>query len=282
MATVALIVTGKMEHYGLADSLGRVFPKVEFSAQMVDGFTTTKVIWPPPSGARGVPSAIEKYARAFLAALDPGRRKVRPDFVFGIDDLELENRDQPEKVIDAVRHAVHAELERRKAGMNAASYDKFANRVREYCSFHLFVPMPEAYFYADPATLQAIGCVRQPMLAANCDVERFVATDPVYLGVPPSASPSWAIDLRLRPFHPKRYLEFLLQPASYSETEEGLKALSVLNWQRVQTEPERTLFLRSLFQDLAFAAQLPIADFPGKAHPLTSNYGSRTRVLRNF
>jgi hypothetical protein len=107
--------------------------------------------------------------------------------------------------------------------MNADSFDKFAARVKENCSFHLFAPMPEAYFYADPAALHAIGCTRQPVLVPDCDVEQFRTNDPEYLvAVPEEPAPSWAVDLGVRPFHPKRYLQFLLHPALYSETSEGL------------------------------------------------------------
>src|SRR4051812_37462552 len=126
-----------MEQYGLDRSLKRIFPEADFTVQRVDGFTSTKVLWPPAS-ARGVQSAIEKYVTAFLAALIPGRRHPQPDFVFGIEDLELENRDRPEDVIRAVRAAVAAELDRRKPNMNADAFDKFVARVKENCSFHLF------------------------------------------------------------------------------------------------------------------------------------------------
>jgi hypothetical protein len=112
VVAVALIVTGDMEQYGLAPSLTRIFPQVDFSVQRVDGFTSTKVLWPPPT-ARGVRSAIEKYATAFLAALVPGRREPRPDYVFALEDLELENRERPEAVIHAMRCAVQAELEKK-------------------------------------------------------------------------------------------------------------------------------------------------------------------------
>src|SRR5262249_50605916 len=147
---------------------------------------------------------------AFLAALVPGRREPRPDYVFGIDDLELENRDQPEAVIHAFRCAVAAELANRRRAMNADTYDKFVARVKENCSFHLFVPMSEAYLYADPEVLRAIDCTRQVHLAPDCDVEQFRTTDPDYLAASAQPSPSWAIDLNSRPLHPKRYLQFLL------------------------------------------------------------------------
>ena len=184
--------------------------------QKVDSFTSAKVTWPPPTTPRGVKSAIEKYSTALVAALDPGRRKPRPDWVFGIEDLELENRDQPEAVIQAFRSALTAELDNRRQTSNMAAYDRLVEGLRERCSFHLFAPMPEAYFFADRNVLRVIGCSREAILAPECDVERFTIADPDYLNVPPQSSPSWAIDPSLRPFHPKRYLQYLLHPVPYS------------------------------------------------------------------
>jgi hypothetical protein len=278
---VALIVTRDMEQHGLAASLKKVFPEVEFSVQKVDSFTSAKVTWPPPT-ARGVRSALEKYVTALLAALDPGRRVPRPDYVFGTDDLELENRQRPEAVIEAVRHAVAAELERRRAGINADSYDKLVARVKERCSFHLFVPMTEAYFYADPDALRATGCARQPVLVPDRDVELFQTTDPAYLAAPPQQAPSWACDPGTRAFHPKRYLQFLLAPLPYSETAAGVSALRAINWRVVLERGDQTLFVRSMFQDLAHAVGLDLSEFPGEPHPLTADYANRRRVLRNL
>lgn len=114
--------------------------------------------------------------------------------------------------------------------------------------------MPEAYFFADPGALEATGCT----------------------------SPSWAIELGLRPYHPKHYLRFLLDPDGYAETQEGLRALGAINWVVVLARAQHTLFLRSLFQDLAFAVGLDQSQFPGEVHPLTSDYRNRNRILRNL
>jgi hypothetical protein len=280
VALITMIVTGDMERRGLASSLKKVFHQADFSIQKVDSFTSTKVLWPPPK-ARGVQSAIEKYATAFLAALDPGRREPRPDYVFGIDDLELENRTRPDAVIHAFRCAVAAEMENRRSTMNARSCDKFAARVKDNCSFHLFVPMLEAYFYADPVALRSIGCVRNPVLDPCCDVEQFQTTDPDYLTPSPQPSLPWAIDLGSRPFHPKRYLQFLLEPTLYSETDQGVRGLSGISWRSVLGRSDQTLFLRSLFQDLAHAVGLEVSSFPGSTHPLTSAHSNPNRILRN-
>lgn len=277
MVAVALIVTGEMEKRGLAPALQRAFPEAEFlEPQKVDCFTSAKVLWPPPS-ARGVKSNVEKYAAALVAALDPGRRRDRkPDFVFAVEDLELVNRLQPENVVQALCLAVAAELESRRPSMNAAAYEKLAERVKEKCSFHLFAPMPEAYFFADDGALKAAGCTRTPQLRPGADVECFETTDPEY-----SAQTVRAFDPAHHPFHPKCYLEFLAAPAEYRETKQGSAALSVLDWKRVLAVPEQTLFLRSLFHDLADAVSLEPSALQGAAHSLTSNYKDPNRILRN-
>jgi hypothetical protein len=281
VVAVALIVTGEMERVALDGSLKKAFPQVDFSVQMVGGFTSAKVTWPPPK-AKGVQSAIEKYATALVAALDPGRKRQKPDFVFGIEDLELANRQDPAEVIRVFRYAINAELDRRRQSMNAHSYQKLSDGVKERCSFHLFTPMTEAYFFADPQVLGKIGCKQSPILKPDSDVELFETTDGAYLDPAAQAASLWAIDQASRPFHPKRYVQFLVEPASYNETTEGVQALLALNWHTVLARPEQTLFLRSMFQDLGHAVGLDPSSFPGKVQPLTSGHGNRSRVLRNL
>jgi hypothetical protein len=227
-------------------------------------------------------STIEKYAKALLAALNPGRGEPRPDYVFGIDDLELVNRDQPKASITAFRHAVAAELASRRRTTNADRYDKFEAAVKEQCSFHLFVPMTEAYFFGDADALRTAGCTRQAILVPDSDVEQFQTTDPDYLAPPRQPPPSWAIDLSVRHLHPKRYLQFLLDPTWYGETSQGVDALLSLDWNGVLARPRQTLFLRSLFQDLADAVGEDMTRFPGDPQPLTSDYSNRNRILRNL
>ena len=231
MLAVDLIVTGDMEHQGLAAALAPVFPGAEFSAQKVDCFTSNKVSWPPPKAA-GVKSAIEKYAAALVNAVDPGRKKRKPDFVIGIEDLELANKGQPESVISGLRSAVIAELENERKRRNAASFAKLRESIRRKCSFHLFAPMPEAYFFADPAALAATGCKREPVLIPARDLEDFETNDAAYLSVSKPPSP-WACARELLPFHPKHYLQFLVYPELYSETHQGVKGLLALDWRKV-------------------------------------------------
>jgi hypothetical protein len=142
--------------------------------------------------------------------------------------------------------------------------------------------MPEAYFFADAGALRSAGCARQPLLVPDCDAEHFQTIDQVYLAAPTRPAPSWAIDPQLRPWHPKHYLRYLLEPADYAETTEGVRALQVINWGNVLANPQHTLFLRSLFQDLADALGLEQSRFPGDAHPLTCDYRNQNRLLRNL
>ncbi|OAI49619.1 hypothetical protein AYO44_06340 [Planctomycetaceae bacterium SCGC AG-212-F19] len=283
MPTIALIVTGDMERVALPTSLKKVFQTADFTAQQVDCFTSARVVW-PPAQRPGMLSNIEKYVTALVAALVPGQRKGSPpDFVFGFDDLEMANHHQPDAVITAFRLALKAELQRREANLNRASYVKLEAAVRERCSFHLLVPMCEAYFYADPGALQAAGCTRPPQIVPDRDVELFTVTEPDYLvdlSTQPFPLPTWAIDLALRPLHPKRYLEFLL--GSYQETAQGTAGLCALDWRRVLSRPDHTRFLRSFFQDLAYALDMDLSLFPGQTHPLTSDWKNKHRLLRNF
>lgn len=281
MPTIALIVTGDMEQRVLGASLQRVFPTAEFSTQKVDSFTSARVAWPPPRRA-GMQANIEKFATALIAALDPGRRKPPPDFVFAVDDLELINRDQPEQVVAALRSAITAELERRQGQLNQRSFDKLQEAVKQQCSFHLLVPMCEAYFFADPQALAAAGCTKIWSLAPDCDVEQLEVTDAGFLADQSAATPAprWAIQADLRRLHPKHYLDFLLE--SYRDTHQGVAALTVIDWLAILQQPEHCRFLRSLFHDLTDAMAMDATAFSGQPHPLTSAWASRDRVLRNL
>lgn len=282
MATIALIVTGDMERLALAESLRRVFPEAEFlESQKVDSFTSAQVSWPPPQRA-GLLSNIEKFATALIAALDPARRKPRPDLVVGIDDLELANLEKPEAVIGAFRRAVTAALERRAAATGLRTFNKLCKNVREKCSFHLLVPMCEAYFFADPGALKAAGCKRPAKLIPSCDPEQFTVVDPKYSEVfsGDQQVPKWAIDLPTRLRHPKHYLDFL--SGSYRETHQGHAALAVLDWDQVLAMRQHCRFLRSLFRDIEDALGIADSRFPGDTHPLTSDWQNPSRILRNF
>src|SRR5262249_19159882 len=113
-------------------------------------------------------------------------------------------------------------------------------------------------------------------------VELFTTTDAEYLAAALQPPPSWTIDPALRPYHPKRYLQFLLSPTTFSETNQGVAALSVIDWKPVMGDSQRNKFLRCFFQDLAYAVGREQSLFSGEPHALTSAHGDRNRVLRNL
>ena len=161
-----------------------------------------------------------------------------------------------------------AELEQRSKNMNADRYDKLVDRVRERCSFHLFAAMPEAYFFR-PWSDEAIGCTRAAILVPGRDVEDFETIDARSTSPPPPRhrlpGPStWHFVHTIR----KRYLQFLLRPAAYNETNEGVEGISALDWRRVQRSPTRRVFSRSLFQDVAQRARAGPVAVSGASTPV--------------
>ena len=154
MKRIQLIVTGEMEVKSLHLSLGNLFPNVEFIAPFLAyGFTSNwvKSISPhqPCTGITSKP-VIDKLAAALLSYVEPGRqRSGHVDLVLVLEDLELCNQDQPAIVVEEFGKAVRRQLDSR--GFNGDSLRKTEEKLRSRCSFHLFAPMPEAYFFA-PST----------------------------------------------------------------------------------------------------------------------------------
>jgi hypothetical protein len=290
-ARVGLIVTGKCEHRGLAESLQRIFPEARFEAlgrEPVDSFTSADVRDLPESP---VPSTLQKLAARIVAEVEPGRMEGPLDLVVAIDDLELVNAPHPALVVARVREAVQAHLQSYR-GTSDAAREKVMRRVRERCSFHLLAPMIEAYFFAEPAALARAGAARQSRVDASAiDLEAFVTGDPEYLqhpDVPHKQSPerkSWAIPMPGRAHHPKHYLRFLCDPSDphtkrYTEAKAGAEALRQLAWEQVFSQDERVRLARALFEDLADGLGVP-HPFPGVGHPATANF-KNARVLRNL
>jgi hypothetical protein len=149
LPTVLLIVTGDMERLALCKSLARYFAEVRFERLKVNGTTTNRLH--PPDAALDIPGPMQKLAAAMFAAVTHGRaitkgRTEEPaDFVFAIDDLEPRNLDQPAVVVGWVRRAMRAHIDASYPDQRART--RAAERVRSRCSFHLFAPMPEAYFF---------------------------------------------------------------------------------------------------------------------------------------
>jgi hypothetical protein len=166
---------------------------------------------------------------------------------------------------------------------NVRTEERVVAALRERCSFHLFVPMPEAYFLMDPGALRHLGGQRESCADPAADVE-----DPGFRIDDPDLE---AGDVARR--HAKHYVNFLCAspneaPAkrAYKETKQGVAILNALDWNRVLGPTNRSRYLRSLVHDLAWAigeltGDYPAPPFPGELAPLTARK-ERPRVLRNI
>jgi hypothetical protein len=277
MLDVALIVTGELERLGLAEALTRVFPDARFRVEMrLDSFTSARVRSDLRAPTGGTPRLVDKLAAALAATVDPGRRGVAADYALVIEDLELANLDQPDVVVSEFRDAVSRHIDQRWSGDRGARSRK---KLRERASFHLLAPMLEAYFFGEPASLEAAGITATPQLESGVDLEAFSVVDPPYLSAAPGSA-SWAVANRHQ--HPKRYLEYLLGLAGgpdprYRETIQGRAALLKTNFLTlIEPEPGHLRFARSLLHDLALALDQPLP--AGIVHPATARSST---VLRN-
>lgn len=301
---VALLTTGKTEMLGLPSALASLFPGHEFDAvpelpgRPFRGFTTHRL--PPPPDP--VPLVVDKLAGAAVSLIDPDTRDSA-DFAFVLDDLELINRAQPEVVAAVFRSAVERHLERYQA--DPVRLATLRRAVQRRVSFHLVVPMIEAWFFGAPSALTVAGVsgitayhVRQG------DPEAFESTDTGYLGASETACTEWCRRRRQRgdrpkwisagqgrPFHPKGYLQWLLIDAaaptctSYAESVGGRDALIQLDWGALLANPARCLFARALIEDLTDAlGQSPaVANWAGSSAPATSIFSPKAiKVLRNL
>lgn len=260
------IVTGALERHALPQSLARLFPELESDTpQAVDSVTSCDVTITTPN----VASRLQRFAAAIVFAADPGRDAEPPDLVVAVDDVELVNRHQPERIVANVREAVRAQIDCHYP--SATRRERTRSIVSERCSFHLFGPMVEAYFFGEAEALRRAGARREALLARERDLEDFETVDPAYLATP--SAPSQAAR------HPKRYLEHLCAPDEYKETRGGRRALEALDWPLVMRDPTATRLARSLHADLRWA--LGHGLLAGEVHPATGRFGHRENVLRN-
>ena len=283
---IQLIVTGKMEEKAFADALKRAFPDISFLRPLhFDGFTSADVSKMPPYRSSGPHRQIDKLANTLLAAVDPGRRGTPADMAIVIDDLELENSHHPEVVAKCFRKAVGECVKNRWP--NQQRRQSCFEKVRERCSFHLLVPMAEAYFFGESDALIRAGAIKcSAICGKNADVEAFlVSNDKDYLTVA-KGEKYWAIDAEKRKRHPKRYLEYLCDPEGnkprknrYRETHGGARALEELDWNPVLHNREHVKFLRSLFEDISDRFALP-NPYPGECASVTERIGGT--ILRNI
>lgn len=296
---VALLPTGEAEFRGLPRALKALFPSHDFVCEGRAperphfGFTSS-VVDPARAAQRG--SKLRQMIDLVAALLSSGSRG-RYDLVFILEDLELANALQPQRVIEAVRAAVHAHLAEPRID-NARN--PLPDALRRRASFHLAVPMLESWFFGDLACLAQAPEPPQelaPKLVASCDPEHFLTDDPHYEADDGSActdseSARWSrLDALARPAHPKSYLEWLCKApgarrcTSYREVVGGVRCLATMDWFNVLAHPSRFQYLRAFVADLADGlGETPVALVPEHLEaPLTRRrHDPSGPLLRNL
>ena len=282
MSRVQLVVTGDMELAALGSSLRYAFPEHELEflpTQKVQDFTSSR-LGSHPGRAPGLKTRARQMAQAIVSAFVPGRfLNAIPDLVLAVDDLELVNMDQPHVVTAYLAREIEFTITERK--LLSADETRVRELLRQRASFHLFVPMPEAYFYAESAALTRAGAKAASQFDATThDTESFQVDDPAYRRWLEQRAPN-AVDPHL---HPKQYIRYLCDPSAsieraYRETQEGVRALEQLAWAEVTARADREHYARALFEDFAegIGADWP---FPGPVAPLTARRSGG--LLRNL
>lgn len=279
MTRIALITTGMLEYQHLGTSLQKVFPDVEFISHYADSITSSRMKRLDPNAELPLATQAYRLAGKLVEEVLQGRdvrSSKRSDFAIVIDDLELENLDQPAVVVEIFHQAVEKYLlDRRWTGHPQES--KARNKILESCSFHLLVPMLESYFFGDTAALTSLGLTPPLQLQPGRDLEAFSVIDEAYLAT--------ATETRGREFlssHPKHYLKHLLATGGYRETRQGAWALQSLNWLTVLQATPQVRFLRSLFVDIAEMIGEDPGRFAGDLSVCTSARDQPGQVLRNI
>lgn len=288
MAQVVLIPTGRLEHTALASALKKLFSAHDFiprpKDKHLDGFTSTDVMRITLGGS--IRTNVEELAAELVASVSPGQRGKPADFAIVVEDLELVNDHQPDRVAQLFRESVKRHI--RMAWSSQQAQNRTLTLVRERCSFHLFRPMVETYFFGEPLALQRAGVTQTPQLPAALDLEGFQTTDAVFLQLP-NGQFDRLRDMPHRQRHPKSYLHYLCDPTladktrSYRETRGGIAALLDLDWEQVLASPPHCPFLHAFLDDLAYALKNPLGFInQAHSHPLTRFPGGKDRVLRNL
>ncbi|MCK5522630.1 MAG: hypothetical protein KAI83_05790 [Thiomargarita sp.] len=291
MSSIQFIVTGKLEET-LPEALARFFPTLDFlPAKWFQGFTSVKIdeqIKRKTEHKRDV----DKLANALVATAE---KKKAADMIIVVDDLEIINLYHPEKVVECFREAVENQMQVHK------STQRVRKKLQNDCSFHLLVPMIEAYFFGDkmdhgnPAALNKAGAILKSTVSGkNLNVEDFKVIEHIHQGVDyltATGTSNWAKTLENRDKHPKKYLDYLCCPETdkktarkhrYRETKGGVEALKILDWNTVLSSKQNYVkFLRALIHDIAWKFDLPIDD-TGQCASFTEYTDKPNRVLRNI
>ncbi len=312
---VAILPTGRTEWCGLSRALGQLFPDHEFyclptQAEIdsnpycypYNGFTSMCLTKAHENSAPE--TAMELVSRAAQEAIGE-RGKETADLVVVIDDVELPNVDQVDRVVAVMRSAVmdHVRGLSHKIKVQKQTEASLKSKV----SFHLISPMVEAWFFADRNALTLAGVPADANVCFNVetDPEAFITDDANYLAarecdctmfaaLPVSKKknhrPKW-LGTSPREKHPKGYLQWLCRDpddkscTSYSEATGGCNALSGISWNTLLSRPESQFaLLRALVDDLSEGLNsTPTVALGGTVSPLTSRSGAPAEaVLRNI
>ncbi len=292
---IHFVVTGDAEYIALGSALEQLFPDVKFTVQKVNGLTSSRLPTPTESTTKAV-----ELVSAMLAAIDIGRARTPADYAVALDDLELENADQPQVVLQHVRLAVERCINQppevevvargsRRRFRHLANPQARRAALSERCSFHLAAPMLEAWFYGELAALRRAGVSEATKVVFDkhtCDIEKFVTSDEVFLN--PMSTLYWAHRTpEKRSKHPKDYIKYLRDPLGiargrrrYRENRDAVAALECLDWAQITTPGQYARMVAALLDDLSAMVGLPLSFTPGVLHPLVAR---RTNgCLRNI
>jgi hypothetical protein len=303
---VAIIPTGVMELRGLSGCLARLFPAHDFvdvprvparPGRDAEPFSQSFTARHRPSATTDVPTNLAKLVQELAGQVYPRRREAA-DLAVVVDDLELFNVDQPEVIVEAVRRAVRGHVER--AALAPHEKVELGRCLRERASFHLAVPMTEAWFFADVQSLAGNGVPadRPARLRPGVDPESFETDDAAFSADDGSACatmadrnrrrredrhPPWIIAPQAdapwfgRERHPKAYLQWLCREpgdnwcTSWRESRAGAEALRALSFHATLANPSHCAYARALIDDLADALAEPAPFDPGgEIAPLTA------------
>ena len=310
-----VLPTGKMELRGLGAALTQRFqpgtPSCTFETvarimateEPYAGFTSGGALPIPGPTAKARPALTLLVRKAISLAED-----TSVALVLIVDDLELENRHQPALVTATVQHHFTQELLERHH-QDPQRLSSLRDALRKKVSFHLAVPMIEAWLFADPAGPKNAGAraaALPPALAPGLDPEGLRLQDPAYLADDGAACACWQglspkkqaehrpLWLReeispRRAEHPKAAMSWLCldrderKCSSYKETEQGAKALASLDWSAALACPDHMRFLRALNNDVSLFFNDPGAfSFGQEAPETTVKLQDPNRTLRNL
>mgnify|MGYP001562678693 CR=1 FL=1 len=237
---VQFLVTGELEDETLGEAILRAIGEIDDCTLMPTLRTDSMTSSGRPLTDEGNTS-IRRFANRLVSEFAPGRGSRPPDVLVAIDDLEPWNTAQPDLVVKLLRRALRERLDR----IPQTDRARTASLLQRRTSFHLLAPMPETYFFGDPAALSEcmLHVDRVPRLLRD-DLEDFETDDPSYLSV--ARRETW--DAR----HPKRYLQFL-SDGNYHETSQGKAALRRLSWRGLSPKHDPLGFARAMFEDIVFA-----------------------------